>query len=262
MPNIVKGLGFLDFCWVFCCPPCPRPITEKIAFMPPFPTYDVAPTKSETIQYAFHLSPDYDTSGLRKVIQQEVRVVKTTLHNEVVVLYVKGTTTKKFTILYSHGNAVDVGLIHRLCVDLSQMTGCDVVTYDYSGYGQSTGHPTEKNIYADIKAAWDYTLTFQEPDPKQIILYGHSLGAVATIDLAAKVDCAGVILHAPFVSAFQVVCTGKNWFSWIDTLKSISRSNIILSNHVKPQKSPNLAKHLKLAIGSLLDISLLKQFLC
>ncbi|GFS47749.1 hypothetical protein TNIN_233131 [Trichonephila inaurata madagascariensis] len=219
MPNIVKGLGIIDLCWLFCCPPCPRPITEKIAFMPPIPTYDVAPTQSETIQYAFHLSPDFDTSGLRKVIQQEVRVVKTMYNNDMVVLFVKGTTTKKFTILYSHGNAVDIGLIHRLCVDLSQMTGCDVVTYDYAGYGQSSGIPSEKNIYADIKAAWDYILAFQEPDPKQIILYGHSLGSVATIDLASKVECAGVILHAPFISAFQVVCPGYTFCSWIDTLK-------------------------------------------
>ncbi|GIY99497.1 hypothetical protein CEXT_698021 [Caerostris extrusa] len=188
--------------------------------MPPVPTYEVAPTKSETIQYAFHLSPDYDTSGLRKVIQQEVRVVKTTLSNSIVVLYVKGTTSKTFTILYSHGNAVDVGLIHRLCVDLSQITGCDVVTYDYSGYGQSTGSPSEKNLYADIKAAWDYTLTFQEPDPSLIILYGHSLGAAATIDLASKVECAGVILHAPFASSFQVVCPKRPWFPSLDTLKS------------------------------------------
>ncbi|KAF8789052.1 alpha/beta hydrolase domain-containing protein 17C-like [Argiope bruennichi] len=214
-----KGLSIVDFCWVFCCPPFPRSITEKIAFMPPLPTYEVAPTQSETIQYAFHLSPDYDTSGLRKVIQQEVRVVKTTLDSDVVVLYVKGTTKTKFTILYSHGNAVDVGLIHRLCVDLSQMTGCDVVTYDYSGYGQSSGKPSERNMFADIKAAWDYTLAFHEPDPRMVILYGHSLGAVATIDLASKVDCAGVILQAPFSSSFQVVCPNRKWFSWLDTLK-------------------------------------------
>ncbi|GIY74858.1 hypothetical protein CDAR_73221 [Caerostris darwini] len=220
MPNFLPGISIIDLCWVFCCPPCPRSITEKIAFMPPVPTYEVAPTKSETIQYAFHLSPDYDTSGLRKVIQQEVRVVKTTLNNSIVVLYVKGTASKTFTILYSHGNAVDVGLIHRLCVDLSQMTGCDVVTYDYSGYGQSTGSPSEKNLYADIKAAWDYTLTFQEPDPSLIILYGHSLGAAATIDLASKVECAGVILHAPFASSFQVVCPKRPWFPSFDTLKS------------------------------------------
>lgn len=27
-------------------------------------------------------------------------------------------------------------------------------SYDYSGYGASTGKPSEKNLYADIDAAW------------------------------------------------------------------------------------------------------------
>jgi len=27
-------------------------------------------------------------------------------------------------------------------------------SYDYSGYGASAGKPSEKNLYADIEAAW------------------------------------------------------------------------------------------------------------
>lgn len=27
-------------------------------------------------------------------------------------------------------------------------------SYDYSGYGMSSGKPSEKNLYADIDAAW------------------------------------------------------------------------------------------------------------
>jgi len=31
---------------------------------------------------------------------------------------------------------------------------CNVFGYDYSGYGSSSGRASEKNLYADIEAAW------------------------------------------------------------------------------------------------------------
>ena len=39
-------------------------------------------------------------------------------------------------------------------VVLSQELNCSVFAYDYSGYGLSTGQLREKNLYADIEAAW------------------------------------------------------------------------------------------------------------
>ena len=33
---------------------------------------------------------------------------------------------------------------------------CNIFSYDYSGYGASSGRPSEKNLYADIDAAWQF----------------------------------------------------------------------------------------------------------
>ena len=32
---------------------------------------------------------------------------------------------------------------------------CNIFSYDYSGYGASSGKASEKNLYADIEGAWN-----------------------------------------------------------------------------------------------------------
>jgi abhydrolase domain-containing protein 17 len=53
---------------------------------------------------------------------------------------------------------------------------CNIISYDYSGYGISQGRPSEKNMYADIEATYkSLKQRYQIPDSK-IILYGQSIG--------------------------------------------------------------------------------------
>ena len=186
------------------CPLYPKRITKKI-FRPPLPPYyELKIIDAKLFDFAFLLSPEADNAGLRLIQKQRARFIKTSLNNNIAVLYINCNQEKKYTILYSHGNDVDLGKIHKVCAEISVVCKCDVVSYDYCGYGQSEGKPTEANLYADIKAAWDYTLAFHEPSANKIILYGQSLGTAAVIDLAAKVQCAGVILQSPFKSSLSV----------------------------------------------------------
>lgn len=60
----------------------------------------------------------------------------------------------RFTVLFSHGNAVDLGQMSSFYIGLGTRINCNIFSYDYSGYGVSTGKPSEKNLYADIDAAW------------------------------------------------------------------------------------------------------------
>ncbi|EYB89154.1 hypothetical protein Y032_0235g3183 [Ancylostoma ceylanicum] len=41
-------------------------------------------------------------------------------------------------------------------LDLARFYKCDVYSYDYSGYGISSGHPSESNQKADIRAIYDW----------------------------------------------------------------------------------------------------------
>ncbi len=112
----------------------------------------------------------------------------------------------KYVILASHGNAEDLATAHVFFNQLHQQ-GYAVLAYDYHGYGSSTGNPSEKTAYMDVNAAYEYltqTLSFQ---PHQIISFGHSLGCAMALDLAARQPVAGLILSAPFLSAWRVGTT-------------------------------------------------------
>jgi hypothetical protein len=45
----------------------------------------------------------------------------------------------RFTILHSHGNAVDLGQMSSFYLGLGSRINCNIFSYDYSGYGASSG---------------------------------------------------------------------------------------------------------------------------
>jgi abhydrolase domain-containing protein 17 len=110
----------------------------------------------------------------------------------------------KFTVLYSHGNGEDLGLVRPCLTDLYQM-GFSVFAYDYHGYGISEGSPNEGNVYQDIQAAFQYLTQNLKIPASQIIIYGRSVGSGPSVDLASREKVAGLILESPFLSAFRTV---------------------------------------------------------
>lgn len=110
----------------------------------------------------------------------------------------------KFTILYSHGNAEDLGEISPILAELRNL-GFAVFAYDYRGYGTSEGNPSEKTAYKDIDAAYDYLTQKLGVSPEKIILYGRSVGGGPSVDLASRQPVGGLILENTFVSTFRVV---------------------------------------------------------
>lgn len=109
----------------------------------------------------------------------------------------------KFTILYSHGNAEDLGDIQFVLEELRNL-GFAVFSYDYRGYGTSQGKPTETTTYKDIDAAYNYLTQQLGINPKKIILYGRSVGGGPSVDLASRKPVGGLILENTFVSTFRV----------------------------------------------------------
>jgi len=108
-----------------------------------------------------------------------------------------------YTILLSHGNAEDLGMVFPL-LELFVQHGYSVLSYDYQGYGTSEGTSSEYNTYSDIVATYDYLTTHLKKPPSKIILYGVSLGVGPTLYLASKENVAGIILQSPFLSAYRV----------------------------------------------------------
>ncbi|CAI5733113.1 unnamed protein product [Hyaloperonospora brassicae] len=116
----------------------------------------------------------------------------------------------EYTVLFSHGNAEDLGMIYGWFREVSRRLQVNVMSYDYSGYGISEGVPSEAACMADADAALAYLVAVKKTPPGKIILYGRSLGSGPTTYLAAKQSnlaqpVAGVILQSPVLSMFRVV---------------------------------------------------------
>lgn len=98
------------------------------------------------------------------------------------------------TLLYSHGNAGNVGANAQEVVRF-QKAGVNVFIYDYRGFGESTGGPPrEKLTYEDAERAWTYLVAERRIAPSTILIYGHSLGGVVAIDLASRHAEAGALI--------------------------------------------------------------------
>jgi len=109
----------------------------------------------------------------------------------------------EYTVLYSHGNASDLGGIHPF-LERMRASGFSVMAYDYHGYGTSTGEPNERNTYRDIDAVWRYLVSEKKTLPTRIILHGRSVGAGPSVDLAAREQAGGLIVESGFASMFRV----------------------------------------------------------
>ena len=108
-----------------------------------------------------------------------------------------------YTILYSHGNASDIGTVSQVLQALYD-AGFSILTYDYPGYGYSSGKPNESGAYNAAEAAYSYLTDSLNVPPEKIILHGQSLGGGISTYLAVKKPVAGLILESTFATAFQV----------------------------------------------------------
>jgi fermentation-respiration switch protein FrsA (DUF1100 family) len=110
----------------------------------------------------------------------------------------------QYTILYSHGNAEDLGLVAPLLASFREW-GFAVFAYDYRGYGTSHGRASERGAYEDVDAAYTYLTRTLGVPPRRIIAYGRSVGSGPAVDLAVRRPLAGLVLESAFVTAFRVM---------------------------------------------------------
>nr|XP_043606999.1 alpha/beta hydrolase domain-containing protein 17B-like [Erigeron canadensis] len=192
-------------------------IAAKFAFFPPTPaSYTVESDGSG----GFVIPEVPRRDGV------DVLKLRTKKGNEIVTVYIKHPKASA-TLLYSHGNAADLGQMFELFVELSLRLRVNVVGYDYSGYGQSTGKPSECNTYADVDAVYKCLREKYGVKDDQLIVYGQSVGSGPTIDLASRVpDLRGVVLHSPILSGLRVLYPVKRTY-WFDIYKNIEKISLV-----------------------------------
>ncbi len=78
--------------------------------------------------------------------------------------------------------------------------GLSLFAFDYRGYGESEGAPSEAGLYRDSEAAYLYLRDSLGVPASRIVLFGHSLGSAVAVDLATRVPAAGLILEGALTS--------------------------------------------------------------
>lgn len=109
----------------------------------------------------------------------------------------------KPTLLYSHGNAEDIGGVLPLLLPWHRQ-GLGIMAYDYPGYGHSTGKPTEPSCERAIQASWDHLTGPAGVPPERIVIVGRSIGCGPAIWLAGREKHAGLVLVSPFTSVYRL----------------------------------------------------------
>ena len=104
------------------------------------------------------------------------------------------------TWLWFHGNGGNLGTRVGQLERAHRLLGVHQFIFDYRGYGNSEGRPSERGTYVDARCALDYLEQRSDVDPDLIVYFGHSLGAAVAIELAVSRPPAGMALIAPFSS--------------------------------------------------------------
>ena len=105
----------------------------------------------------------------------------------------------KATILFFHGNAGNIS--HRMdYLPMFHRLGYNTLIFDYQGYGQSSGSPSELGTYQDAIATWQFLTEEKNISPAEIILFGESLGGAIAAWLAADKNSGLLVLASTFTS--------------------------------------------------------------
>lgn len=102
------------------------------------------------------------------------------------------------TILVCSGNTGNMSLAlpyAQLLLD----GGFNVLLFDYQGFGGSEGLASVTSLGADTEAAFQYLVQHKQATPKQIGVFGISLGSILALMIAREQEAAAVVVEDVFI---------------------------------------------------------------
>ncbi|MBP3558642.1 MAG: alpha/beta fold hydrolase [Thermoguttaceae bacterium] len=114
-----------------------------------------------------------------------------------------GAASKRPVVLYFEGNG---GNSAARTLDVVRkpgpLGGFDFVCFDYPGYGESGGKPSERTLKTFGLAAYDAAV--KAFPGRRIVVFGFSLGTGVATYVASERPVAGLILAAPYADGFDL----------------------------------------------------------
>ena len=142
------------------------------------------------------------------------------------------------TLLFCHGNAGNIS--HRLeSIRQFHQLGLNVFIFDYRGYGESEGVPTEAGTYRDAEAARRYLVETRGLAPEHIVYFGRSLGAAIAAWLATQHPPRALIVESAFTS---VPDFGAEIYPWLP-VRLLARLRYPTQEYLRSVQAPVLVVH-------------------
>ena len=142
------------------------------------------------------------------------------------------------TVLFCHGNAGNIS--HRMAIiQMLYKLDLQIFLFDYQGYGQSDGTPSEQGTYEDVRAAWNLLRNKKKIPHERILVMGRSLGGSIASHLASQVQPKALILDSTFSSFVDI---GKAHFSFLP-VSLLARFKYTTAENIKNKNYPLLMFH-------------------
>ena len=117
--------------------------------------------------------------------------------------FLPATKPNAFTVIVFNGNAGNRAYRAPLATAL-RARGCAVLLFDYRGFGDSPGMPTESGLGADARAVRAYAAQRSDVRADRLVYFGESLGTAVAVSLAVEHPPVSLILRSPFTSLTDV----------------------------------------------------------
>ena len=194
MPGTMPGF-FMEFCWLMT--PNTKKWLKRIAILLVL-IYLLGGLLLYFFQEKFMFHPRAVSMDYQYKFEQPFEEVNASLDGENVnIIKFPSTVVKKGTVLFFHGNMINVEYYKKYPVFFISR-GYELWMIDYPGFGKSTGKKNENNLYA--QAAFFYSLLPGTPSDSNIIIYGKSIGTGIAAWLASEKSCRRLVLETPYYS--------------------------------------------------------------
>ena len=138
------------------------------------------------------------------------------------------------TVLVANGNAGDRSLRAPLADALAD-AGLSVLLFDYRGYGDNPGTPSEDGLARDVRAARRYLIEERGVAEDSLLYFGESLGTGVVTELATEHPPAGLVLRSPFVDLYAMA---REHYRFVPAL--LLRERYPVLEHVRSVEVPTV----------------------
>jgi fermentation-respiration switch protein FrsA (DUF1100 family) len=144
----------------------------------------------------------------------------------------------ELTLLFCHANAGNMAYILD-SINIFNEIGLNCLAFDYRGYGNSQGKPSEEGMYIDAQSAYNWLSGEKKISPENIIIFGRSLGGSIAAHLASNVKAMGLIVESCFTSYADI---GQKFYPYL-MVKPFAKYNFDTMHYIKKVKCPILFVH-------------------